>query len=149
MEYTIRKACPNDINAIIGLCGLHASYEQASYEATNKEAKLSKILFDENPKLQCLVVEIETQVMGYATFEKQYSTWEADFYVHLDCLFLKEPYRSLGIGENLVKKITGYAKEINAHHLEWQTPIFNHRAVKFYHKMGAVEKEKLRFTLNI
>jgi GNAT superfamily N-acetyltransferase len=65
----------------------------------------------------------------------------------MDCLFLCEAYRGFGIGEALVKEIIVYSKIVNAHHIEWQTPVFNRRAIKFYNRIGAVSKEKLRFTL--
>jgi RimJ/RimL family protein N-acetyltransferase len=48
-----------------------------------------------------------------------------------------------------VNKIIDFAKEANAHHIEWQTPVFNERAIKFYERIGATSKEKLRFTLQL
>ena len=67
----------------------------------------------------------------------------------MDCLFIYEAYRGHGIGEALVKEIVTFAINEKAHHIEWQTPIFNERAIKFYRRIGATSKEKLRFTLNI
>ncbi len=148
MEYTIRKALPNDISEIIALCAEHAAYEKANYQSEGKSELLMKILFCENPQLHCLVAETGSRIIGYATFSRECSTWNADFYVHMDCLFLREEYRGYGIGEAFVKEIVAYATATKAHHIEWQTPVFNHRAIKFYHRIGAVSREKLRFTLN-
>lgn len=62
--------------------------------------------------------------------------------------FLKENFRGHGIGEAMVNKMVDYAKVVNANHIEWQTPVFNTRAIKFYNRIGATSKEKIRFTLN-
>ena len=149
MKYIIRPALPIDINAIIELCVQHAQYERAEYHSENKAEKLSKMFFSEIPQLYCLVVEINQEIVGYATFSKECSTWDAAFYIHLDCLFLKELCRGFGIGEELINYVVAFAKQINAHHIEWQTPVFNYGAIKFYNRIGAKSKEKLRFTLNL
>ncbi|MFN0189729.1 MAG: N-acetyltransferase family protein [Bacteroidia bacterium] len=147
MNYLIRAAKPYDITEIINLCAEHALYEQANYDSTGKTEKLSKLLFCDHPSLFCLMAEHENEILGYATFSFEYSTWNADFYSHMDCLFLREKYRGNGIGEAFVNKIIELSKARKAHHLEWQTPIFNERAIKFYNRIGATSKEKLRFTL--
>jgi GNAT superfamily N-acetyltransferase len=102
MQYTIRKALPHDVNAIIGLCAEHAMYEQAEYQTAGKAERLLVMLFDEQPRLQCLLVELAYEIIGYATFSQECSTWCADYYIHLDCLYLKEAYRGFGIGEALI-----------------------------------------------
>lgn len=148
MKFFIRKAIERDIDAIIDLCVEHAEYEKAVYDQTNKAEKLSKMLFKDNPHLQCKVAEVDNKIVGYATFSRECSTWNADYYVHMDCLYLKEENRGFGIGEALINEIVAYAKQINALHIEWQTPTFNYRAIKFYLRIGATAKEKQRFTLN-
>jgi len=57
-----------------------------------------------------LVVEQESLIVGYATFMKQFSTWDTDFYIYLDCLFLKENTRGNGLGGLIMEKIKEYAK---------------------------------------
>ena len=149
MNYKIRNANPEDIDAIIKLCIEHALYEQVIYSPDDKAEKLAEMLFNHYPQLHCLLAESENAIIGYATFSKECSTWNADFYIHMDCLYLKEQYRGHGIGETLLNKITEFGKQIHAHHIEWQTPVFNERAIKFYNRIGASSKEKLRFTLQI
>lgn len=149
MEYNIRMAKPADIMDIISLCIAHAEYEKANYEPSGKAEKLEKLLFCPSPNLHCLIAESENKIIGYATFSNECSTWNTDYYTHMDCLFLYEKYRGFGIGEALVKEIILYAKSKNAHHIEWQTPIFNEKAIRFYNRIGATSKEKLRFTLTL
>jgi ribosomal protein S18 acetylase RimI-like enzyme len=147
MDYKIRTATPNDLIEIIQLCIEHAAYEKANYEPSGKTEKLRKMLFCEEPQLHCLIVEINSEIVGYATFSNECSTWNADYYTHMDCLFLREQFRGFGIGEALINEIITQSKLKNTHHIEWQTPTFNERAIKFYNRIGAISKEKLRFTL--
>ncbi|MGK0389449.1 MAG: GNAT superfamily N-acetyltransferase [Maribacter sp.] len=63
--------------------------------------------------MHCLVVEKENQLIGYATYMKQLSTWDANFYVYMDCLFLDDRSRGFGIGEKLMLKIKEEAKKMD------------------------------------
>ncbi|HMZ06131.1 MAG TPA: GNAT family N-acetyltransferase [Anaerolineales bacterium] len=148
-SYLIRQAEPKDLPEIIQLCAEHAAFEQADYSPSGKADKLSAHLFNNPPACFCLVVEMDGALAGYATYSKEFSTWDADFYIHMDCLFLRPHARSMGIGEQLIKQIAQSAQALNCRLIQWQTPKFNARAVKFYKRIGATEKEKLRFFLTV
>jgi ribosomal protein S18 acetylase RimI-like enzyme len=49
----------------------------------------------------------------------------------------------------MMDKLKAIAKERNCVNVQWQTPIFNERAIKFYHRIGATGKEKLRFFMDL
>lgn len=142
---TIRFAEKADVKALIGLCELHATYEKAPYDKTGKAMKITTDLFCPDPIVHCLVVESNAALIGYATYMKQYATWDADYYLYMDCLFLKECARGLGIGEKLMRRIAVEARTLGCSSLQWQTPEFNERAIKFYHRLGAISKSKERF----
>lgn len=91
----IRFAKKEDMHQIVHLCQLHAEHEKACFDPTDKEAMLSKHLF-EGSLLKCLVVEIDAEIVGYATLMKQFSTWDAD-------------YTSTWIVFSLLKKLEGMA----------------------------------------
>lgn len=148
MNYKIRKALPADMDEIILLCAEHAAFEQATYDATGKKEKLASFLFCDKPTTFCLIAENEKEIVGYATYSFEFSTWDAANYVHMDCLYLKPHARNFGIGEALIKEIVKAARENNCSIVQWQTPAFNERAIKFYKRIGAVGKEKLRFYLD-
>ncbi|MBP8033618.1 MAG: GNAT family N-acetyltransferase [Bacteroidia bacterium] len=148
MNYTIRNATPADLPEIIKLCAEHAAYEKAEYSGLGKAENLNAIFFLEMPKAFCLIVENESGILGYATYSFEFSTWDAEFYTHMDCLYLRDNYRGFGIGEALIKEIAKAAKANGCTVLQWQTPVFNERAIKFYYKVGATSKEKLRLYLN-
>ncbi len=154
MNYTIRKAVPADIADIVKLCAEHAEYERAAYSPEGKEERLSQMLFSDHAGLHCLIAENDGNTIGYATYSFEYSTWDASRYAHMDCLYLRPDARGYGVGEALVKMIARAASENSCSIIQWQTPAFNERAIKFYRRIGATDKEKLRFylqtdTLNI
>ncbi len=145
----IRFVQAEDINDIVKLCELHANFERADFDTTNKSELLSKYLLDNKDVVKCLVVEIDNQIVGYATFMRQFSTWDANFYIYLDCLFLKDNVRGKGLGSQLMHKIKAYAIAENCSVIQWQTPYFNKKAITFYKKLGAQPKTKERFFWNI
>ena len=75
-------------------------------------------------------------MIGYASFMKQFSTWDASFYIYMDCLFLVTQARSQGIGVQLMDAIEQAATEAGCTEIQWQTPNFNTRAIQFYKKSG-------------
>lgn len=144
----IRFAQKEDIEQIIELCKAHAKYEKANYSKVDKAELLFNYLFNQHDILSCLVVVKQSRVVGYATFMKQFSTWEAKYYLYLDCLFLRSEVRGKGIGKKMMLQIKEIAEQKKCSWIEWQTPIFNDKAIKFYHNLGAKSKLKTRFFWN-
>lgn len=141
----IRFAEEKDMNAIIDLCKAHAQYEKSSFMEENKKELLSEYILDPDSNIQCLIAESDTEIMGYATFFKQFSTWDAGYYMYVDCLFLKENARGNGTGKQIMELIRAFSKEEDCPVIQWQTPSFNTRAIKFYSQFGAERKNKERF----
>ncbi|WP_163409343.1 GNAT family N-acetyltransferase [Flavobacterium ajazii] len=149
MEYSIRNCEIADLPQLVVLCQKHAEFEKAEYDPKGKEEGLKKELFNDNPKLFCLVVTTETEIIGYTTYTFSYSTWSAGDYIYMDCLFLKEKARNFGIGEFLINALKQIGKEKNCVNMQWRTPQFNERAIKFYHRIGAKGKDKVCFFLDL
>ncbi len=141
----IRFALKKDLDELIVLCEKHAIYEQATYSRIGKREKLEQSIFGEHPALYCLVVDSKKGLIGYATYMKQFSTWDASFYIYMDCLFMREGTRGFGIGDQLMQRIKLEAAQLDCKLIQWQTPDFNVRAIKFYKRIGATSKEKERF----
>mgnify|MGYP001051270752 CR=1 FL=1 len=148
-EPIIRFANKSDIKEIVRLCALHADYEKSEYNSENKEQNLIQYLFSENPSSFCLVAELDNNIIGYSSYMKQFSTWDTDFYIYMDCLFLTEESRGYGIGEKMMNVIKLEAKKLNCSLIQWQTPNFNTRAIKFYNRIGGISKTKERYFLKV
>ena len=149
MEYSIRNCEPSDVPKLVVLCQKHVEFEKASYSPEGKEAKLKEALFNDQPKLHCLVVATKETIVGYVSYTFDFSTWNTGTFIYMDCLFLEEEARSFGIGEVLIDKLKEIGTEKNCINIQWQTPSFNERAIKFYNRIGGKGKDKVRFTLDL
>src|SRR5687767_5058903 len=121
-DYKIRRAKPEDLPELVVLWQEHADFEQAEYSPHGKEQKLKVHLFGEQAVCFCLVVEMNNTLAGYATYTKEFSTWDAGFYIHMDCLFIRPYARNLGAGKQLIERIVSEARAIRCYQIQWQTP---------------------------
>lgn len=48
-----------------------------------------------------------------------------------------------------MEKVKEYAKAENCHMIQWQTPVFNDKAIRFYQKIGGISKPKERFFMKV
>jgi ribosomal protein S18 acetylase RimI-like enzyme len=149
MKYQIITPEKDKVSNIINLCAAHAEFEKSDYSRENKAAQLSDDLWGRHPKFFCLVAESNDRYVGYITWMKQYSTWDAKQYLYIDCLYLENECRGFGIGEALVNQMKDFGRNENIDLVQWQTPDFNIRAIKFYKKIGASSLSKERFFLPI
>lgn len=144
VETIIRFVKKEDIPQLVILCKEHAAYEKASYNLSGKMQLLLKHLFLPKNEIKCIVVAQKSKLLGYSTVLKQFSTWDANFYFYMDCLYLKEDARGKGLGKLMMEEIKKYAIKENCN-LQWQTPKFNTNAIEFYKALGAEYKTKERF----
>jgi len=148
-ELTLRPAEPADLPQLVALCAEHAAFEQAPFVENGQAARLAGYLFGPRPAAYCLVVSRVTQVLGYATYMPEFSTWDAAYYLHLDCLFLRPELRGQGVGRQLLRAVAGEAKRLGCFQVQWQTPEFNAPAIAFYQRQGAQGKNKVRFYFDL
>lgn len=149
MEYTIREASKEDIVTLIDLCEEHAAFEGCSYERHGNAEKLAEHLFKENPSVKCFVVEAASGLQGYTTFIREFSTWDAGYYLHMDCLYLRPEFRGMGIGQKIMEQLKDEARLHQCINMQWHTPENNEDAIRFYQKMEAAPKKKVRFYLSV
>jgi len=147
VDKLIRKAEAKDIARLVELCQNHAAYEEIDFQPKGKAELLSKALFSDTPRLFCFVIESQGDLGGYFTYTFDFSTWDAQLFLYLDCLYLEPEFRGMGISEKIIENLRGIAQENNCVNIQFQTPVFNVRAIKFYNRMGALGKEKVRFSI--
>jgi len=147
MEYLIRDFQEHDIDQLIILCTKHAAHEQSDYNPKDKAGRLKNALLSDDPCLRCWIVMIKNEFVGYATFTFDFSTWDARYYLHLDCIYLEKKFRGLGIGKEIMKRLLAAARKKNCINLQWQTPVSNESAIRFYGRVGGKALDKKRFFL--
>jgi ribosomal protein S18 acetylase RimI-like enzyme len=145
MEYVIRNCRQQDLGSLIRLCSNHAELEKATFDPAGKLEKLRHAIFSSNPKLFCQVVEASNDLVGYFTYTFDFSTWHAQTFLHMDCLYLEPEYRGMGIGKNIMEILKKISDDNNCVNIQWQTPAFNENAIVFYKRIGAHGRDKIRF----
>jgi len=145
-ECVLRDATTHDIEQLLDLCKAHADYEKAEFDSTlflrNAEAI---IVSDDFP---CIwVVEHEGELIAYISFAKEFSTWRMAYYIHMDCIYIADTFRSYGLGEWMIKSMTASLAGESFSEVQWQTPEFNEGAIRFYNRIGACGKNKVRYFL--
>lgn len=153
----VRHARPEDLGRVAELVAEHAAYEKAPPPAPGLASRLGALLFgatagsgSERPRLRCLVAEVpDGRLVGYATCAPELSTWDGAEYLHMDCLFLSPTERGLGLGPLFMEALRAEARSLGLTEIQWQTPTWNEGAIRFYDRLGATSKEKLRYSLPV
>lgn len=147
----VRHAERADLPTVAELAARHAEYEQAAPPPADLPDRLAGLLFDTPvPRLRCLVAELpDGEVVGYATCAPELSTWEGREYLHMDCLFLLPGHRGLGLGVLLMDAVTAEARALGLAEVQWQTPTWNDGAMRFYDRLGARARQKVRYSLPV
>ncbi|MBB5211969.1 GNAT family N-acetyltransferase [Microbulbifer hydrolyticus] len=150
MAIVIRPATPADIQVLIPLIAEHAAYEADHFSQNTEFAeRLEEAAFGAQPRVQLWLALDAEYLLGYAATTREFSTWSAAEYLHLDCLYLRETRRGEGIGRQLINATVDYARQRGLKEMQWQTPEWNHRAIEFYRSLGAQALEKQRFYLEV
>ena len=147
---SIRRATHDDIDRLVELCAEHAVFEKADYDPTGKAAALASMLTppapDLEPRLRIWVVDEGRGAVGFVSVGREASTWQAQDYLHMDCLYLRPEARNRGLGRALLQVVADKARVLGLTEIQWQTPAWNEGAIRFYRHQGAVCIEKLRFS---
>jgi GNAT superfamily N-acetyltransferase len=143
----IREATKHDAEQLLRLFEKHAEYEGHSFLSTKQAAsdKLNMLKNLSDTPLILFVVAQGSEIKGYMSLLKQFSTWDMDYYLYMDCLYLLPELRGKGVGMLLREHCKSYAYQHNLQEIQWQTPVENIKAINFYKYLGATPKAKLRF----
>lgn len=133
----IRKAVPADIPAILNLIKELAKYEKLLQDVIITEAQLHSALFGNDAFAEALIVNFEAQIIGYALYFKNFSTFKGKPGIYLEDLFVKPEFRGKGFGKALFESIIKTAKEKNYGRVEWSVLNWNKPAIDFYTARGA------------
>ncbi|MGW1454598.1 N-acetyltransferase family protein [Salegentibacter agarivorans] len=136
MEFTIRKARPEDMPSVIELIQELAEFEKEPEAVIITAEDLKRDGFGENPSFTCFVAEAEGKIEGMALCYFRYSTWKGKT-VHLEDLVVRENMRGKGLGNALYKRVIQFAKEEGVKRTEWVVLDWNTHARDFYSRSGA------------
>ena len=133
----IRQAVSQDVPDIFKLIEALAAYEKLSHQVTGNAELLEEHLFGDRPVAEAIIAEVEQQVVGFALFFPNYSTFLTKPGIYLEDLFVLPEYRRRGLGKAMLSYLGKLALERNAGRLEWSVLDWNESAIAFYQSMGA------------
>jgi GNAT superfamily N-acetyltransferase len=134
---TLRSATPRDASALFGLIQALAHYEKLSHTVTGSAKELQDHLFGERRYAEAIVAEIDEQIVGFALFFYNYSTFLTKPGIYLEDLFVLPEYRRFGLGTALLIHLAQRALAEGCGRLEWSVLDWNASAIAFYERMGA------------
>jgi len=134
----IREAKPSDCEAIWGLICELAEYERLEHLLEGSPSMLQDHLFGERRFAEALVAESDGNVVGYALFFHNYSTFLTRPGIWLEDLAVTPSMRGKGIGKALLVEVARIARERKCGRLEWAVLDWNDPAIRFYESLGAV-----------
>jgi len=135
--HTLRRAEPADIDAIVALIGELAAFEQLAHLVEVTPDKLAPHLFGARPAAECVVGEIGGEVVAFALFFTNFSTFLARPGLYLEDLYVRPAHRGSGLGKALIEYLGRLAAERGCGRFEWSVLDWNANAIAFYEKLGA------------
>jgi len=135
--FAIRAAEPRDLAPIVRLIGRLAEFEHLEHLMQATPEKLAPHLFGPRPAAEALVVDSGEQVVGFALFFTNFSTFLARPGLYLEDLFVLPSHRGRGIGEAMLTRLARLAAERGYGRFEWSVLDWNEHAIRFYQRMGA------------
>ncbi|SAL36075.1 GNAT family N-acetyltransferase [Caballeronia humi] len=137
MSTSIRAAKPADISAIFGLMRELAEFEKLTHLFIATEDGVRDALFGARPAAEALVAEESGQIVGYALFFHNYSTFLGKRGLYLEDLYVRPTLRGSGLGTKMLRTLAALAIERQCGRFEWSVLDWNQPAIDFYEKMGA------------
>jgi GNAT superfamily N-acetyltransferase len=142
MHPGVREARESDLDQIQRLIIDLARYERAAHEVKTTIEQLRQALFGLQPAAYALVAESDHQVVGFALYFRNFSTWEGVHGIYLEDLYVMPEYRGLGLGKALLMSLADLAVERGYARLEWAVLDWNKPAIDFYRSLGAVAMDE-------
>src|SRR2546421_3171224 len=132
-----RPSTTGDTPAIARLIRALAEYERLSPFVAFDEDRLREHLFGPRPFAEVLLAEEAGEVVGFALFFHNYSTFLGKPGLYLEDLFVEPVHRGKGHGKALLCAVARLAVERDCGRLEWSVLNWNEPAIRFYQKLGA------------
>jgi GNAT superfamily N-acetyltransferase len=114
-----------------------AVFEKLEHMVVATEALLHEGLFGSKPSCEAIVGEENGQVVTFALFFHNFSTFLTKKGLYLEDLYVRESHRGKGYGTQMLKKLAQLAVERNCGRFEWSVLDWNEPAINLYKAMGA------------
>jgi GNAT superfamily N-acetyltransferase len=138
----VRAARESDVAQIHRLIIDLATYERAAEQVRSTPDQLREALFGPQPAAYALVAEDAGEVVGFALYFRNYSTWEGVHGIYLEDLYVAPEHRGVGLGKALLVALAEIAVRRGYARLEWAVLDWNQPSIDFYRALGAVPMDE-------
>ena len=135
--HTLRPAIPADLPAIVGLIRELAEFEALAHLVVVTPESLAPHLFGQRPAAEAVVGEVAGNVVAFALFFSNFSTFLGRPGLYLEDLYVQPAHRGTGMGKALLQHLAQLAVARGCGRFEWSVLDWNQRAIRFYQQMGA------------
>ncbi|MGA2432751.1 MAG: GNAT family N-acetyltransferase [Acidimicrobiales bacterium] len=115
-----------------------ARYEHLEHEAVATESDIEHALFGPNSHVSCHLVQVDGEVVGFALWFLNYSTFQGAPGLYLEDLYVKESHRGQGLGTALMIELARLCVERGYARFQWWVLDWNSSSIGFYESIGAV-----------
>jgi GNAT superfamily N-acetyltransferase len=138
----IRAATVDDVPVVVRLVHELATYEREPNAVVATEEQFRTALFGPDPRVHCLVAEQDRDVVGFAVYFVNFSTWLGTHGIYLEDLFVRPSARGAGHGRALLTELARIAVERGYGRVEWAVLDWNVDAQGFYRSLGAAPQDE-------
>ena len=132
-----RFANENDCRLILKFIRSLAKYEKMEDEVVATEELLREWL-SEKKKAEVIFAMDGEEVVGFALFFHNFSTFLGRAGIYLEDLYVRPSYRGKGYGKALLEELAHIAVIRGCGRLEWACLDWNQPSIDFYKSLGAV-----------
>ena len=136
-HFSVRPAEPADVTHIHSMIVELAVFEKLEHMVVATEELLHDGLFGERPACEAIIGEENGEVVAFALFFHNFSTFLTKKGLYLEDLYVRQSHRGKGYGTQLLSKLAQIAVERNCGRFEWSVLDWNEPAIGFYKTMGA------------
>ena len=136
-RFSIRPAQAADVAHIHAMIVELAVFEHLEHLVVATEAMLHEGLFGARPSCEALVGVEDGEVVCFALYFHNFSTFLARKGLYLEDLYVKQAHRGKGYGRKMLVRLAQLAVERNCGRFEWSVLDWNENAINFYKGMGA------------
>jgi GNAT superfamily N-acetyltransferase len=133
----LRAAEPRDLNVIVQLINELAEFEHLTHLLEVTAESLAPHLFGDAPVAECVLGEIDGEVVAFALFYTNFSTFLGKPGLYLEDLYVRPAHRRSGLGRMLLVHLAQLACERGYGRFDWTVLDWNEDAIRFYEKLGA------------
>lgn len=138
----VREARESDVERIAQLVRELALYERSPEAVKATPEHFRAALFGPQPAAYALVAEAEAEVVGFALYFLNFSTWEGVHGIYLEDLFVQPEHRGTGLGKALLTALAEIAVDRGYARVEWWVLDWNTPSIEFYRRLGAVPMDE-------